>query len=147
MALFSDLTLSMQKDDTKSLEKYIKAKSKQSQVDLSGEAGCSCLGAPIGTGGGVNAVEAIPTVNVFPVCSATECLDSSIDQKFTKDKGRSSRRVDRADQQDAIVGEIAHAPGESTLAASAIAGEAVEPKKRGMRYNPNDFTPYSRRFR
>lgn len=135
----------MQKDDSNSLEKYIKAKSKQNRVDLSGEAGCSCLGAPIGTGGGVSAVEAIPTVNVFPVCSASECLDSSVDQKFSKEMGR-PRRVDRADQQDAIIGEIAPAPGESTLAASAITSEAIEPKKRGMRYNPNDFTPYSRRF-
>lgn len=135
----------MQKSDSNSLERYIKAKNKDNRVDFSGEAGCSCLGAPIGTGGGVKAVEAIPTINVFPICSATECLDSSIDQKFTKEKGRS--RTTSADQQDAIIGEIAPAPGESSLAASAITSEVVEPKKRGMRYNPNDFTPYSRRFR
>lgn len=140
----------MQKTDSNSLEKYIRAKNRQNDAKLVGEAGCSCLGAPIGTGGGVSAVEAVPTVNVFPVCSAAECLDSGQDLKFTSPNRGSAYRNKTGDPENSIIGQLEAVPGESSLSAAAyetIYCESIKPERKGFRYNANDFTPYAKRFR
>ena len=131
----------MQKTNSNSLEHYIQAQTRQSTLDLTPEIGCGCLGSPLGTGGGVKAVEAVSTVDVFPVCSASECLDSSIDHRIEKNKTHQKK-----DGQDTIIGDLARVPGECSLSAAAFASEAIEPsKKKGLVYSPSDFSPYSQR--
>lgn len=137
----------MQKTSSNSLEKYVQAKNRRNDTNLSGTAGSACLGAPVGTGGGVNAVEAIPTVNVFPLASAAECLDSWQEVKLASSGKGGSHRAGRNDGPDTIIGQLEAVPGESSLNAAAVTSESIEPKKKGIMYNPNDFTPYARRLK
>ena len=93
---------------------------------------------------GVNAVESIPSHNLFSLCTATECLDASIDQRDAKGRHPRSKTSDT----DAIVGEIERAPGESRLDAAAFtcddAKQVRQKQTGGPQYRANDFTPYRR---
>ncbi|CAL8460969.1 g9175 [Coccomyxa elongata] len=93
---------------------------------------------------GVDAVESIPSHNLFSLCTPTECLDASIDQRDAKGgHPRSS-----ASPTDAIVGEIERAPGESCLHAAAFTMDDAKQVRQkptgGPQYRANDFTPYRR---
>lgn len=107
--------------------------------------GDSAFGAPIGTGGGVSAVEAIPTHSVFSLCDAEDCMDAC-----SKDAGKTViRRPNSNSDTDTIIGNVERVPGESRLAAAAFTeepgGGLQQPKKDALAYSPNDFTSYSSR--
>ena len=93
---------------------------------------------------GVSAVESIPSHSLFSLCTPTECLDASIDQRDAK--GRRARST--ASESDAIVGEIERAPGESRLDAAAFTSDDTKQVRQkqsgGPQYRANDFTPYRR---
>lgn len=108
-------------------------------------AGDACLGPPVGVGGGVHAVESIPTHSLFSLCTPTESVESSVDTRDLKRHGR--QRVANPGDMD-IVGDLAHVPGESSLQASAFSKETREQARAqtGLEYNPSDFRPYSQRL-
>lgn len=131
--------------------------------------GDSCLGDQCteGTGEGVMAIEAVPTRLVFPLCNATACLDASVDTKFVQPgrqnmgEGVATRQLplrgscpERAPyfineaETTEIVGEVAHALGESSLSAAAINSidapvNSNAPQADSLAYSATDFRPYT----
>lgn len=111
--------------------------------------GDSCLGDQCteGTGEGVMAIEAVPTRLVFPLCNATACLDASVDTKFVQPGRQNMAFINEAETTE-IVGEVAHALGESSLSAAAINSidapvNSNAPQADSLAYSATDFRPYT----
>lgn len=142
MERISHITGSMQQTEHNSSDAYVRIKAIDRSRIRKDVPGNEALGPPDGTGGGVKAVEAVPTRDVFALCDAEVCLDSSVDRKHIKGVNRPQK-----DDTDEIVGDVERCPGESRMAAAAFTSEtdAVAQQKKGLVYSATDFRPYSRR--
>lgn len=133
----------MQQTENNSSDAYVRIKAIDKSRIRKDVPGDEALGPPEGTGGGVKAVEAVPTRDVFALCGAEICLDSSVDRKHVK----GVNRPQRDESNDEIVGDVERCPGESLLAASAFSSDAdiTTQQTKGLVYSAGDFRPYSQR--
>ena len=134
----------MQQNSVNSVDAYVQAKVSSTlnmEPKKSDEPGASVFGVPWGTGGGVKAVEALPTSGLFTLCDVM--------QSVTEQPSTSGTRQSALNNSEEIIGDLESVPGQSSLRAAAFANDKViastSQSSGALTYNPNDFRPYTSR--
>lgn len=140
----------MQKDTDNNADDYIRCKPvavRPVRKDVPGE---DASGPPVSVISGVEAVEMMPTRNLFGLCSAEECVGSTEDRKFPKPDFNLLRRNEGANDE-MIIGITERCVGESRMSASAVSDNVsaclpgANKANSGPVYSATDFRPYNRR--